>query len=183
MLVYIVGMQETKDGEPTSEPYYFGYTTNQVWANKYYQTLVDKAKNDNGVTLVGDTYTASYENCYIISKISQEKFNIWQQQHGMLEEIVEWPGGVYMTNADYESYVDIISENYDSIMASLNDEVSLQMDQFSDAVITFAKYSTDKTFKHNVRTFKKLVKYLKAYFGDYERVLEKMDLAKMQRKL
>lgn len=168
-------MQETKDGKPTSEPYYFGYTTNQTWANQYCKILVDKASKDKGISC--------YTSIYTISKVSQEKFHLWQQEHGMLEEIVEWPGGIHMTNSDYEYYVDTMTEDYDSIMAMLNGQVSSSMPEFIEYISNIAKYSTSKTLKYNVRTFKKLIKYMKAYFGDYELVLENLDLEKIQRKL
>ena len=170
MLVYVVGMQELKHGKPTSEPYYFGYTTNAKAANNYYRLLIEKEE---------DTYgpNDAYQSMYFIQKVSDTKFDEFRAKVGMIDEIMEYEGGAYMTESDFSSCMDTVMDEFNVINDLL--QYGKDLPYAVDRINTFSKFIEDKKLRKNAKLLKLLIKYMREYFSDYNAIEGKVNLKKM----
>lgn len=174
MLVYIVGMQELKNGEAEYDPYYFGYTTDQKMANKYYQYLIDKDEKSYSPSAI-------YASMYFIQKISSTKFEEFKREHHLIIDEIQEYDGVCMTESDFGTYMDMIMEDFDYIHSMLNDGKDLP--ETIKRISEFSKFLKNNKLRKNAKILKLLLKYMRSFFEDYNEIEKIVDWKRVHRKL
>lgn len=166
MLVYLVGGKSiltNSDGyQPGDEPYYYGYTTNPVIADRYYEILISKCKACPPSKNVTDMY--------FIQKMQYDKFEQLVKSNMMYVEEIEAYGNTVMTASDYENYNDILGGSFDEITHYINDGGVFA---FNKRLARYNKFVKDPELKSLARRFKRLTKELKEYFSEYNGLEDK----------
>lgn len=174
MLVYVVGMQELKNGKVEYEPYYFGYTYDSNIANRYYQQLIDKDE---------DTYVHSeiYSNMYFIQKMSESKFAEFKATNHLTIDLIEDYMGLCMTESDYANYMDTIMDDFNYITDLL--KYGKDITVVTDAICNFSKILKSKKLRKNAKILKLVINYMQSFFEDYESIEHEIDWKKVHRRL
>ena len=170
MLVYLVGMWTFVDETETPDPYYYGYTTNPQIAHIYYDMLIERAKKEQPSNTVVDMY--------FIREISYSKFTE-DDKYKYVDEIDEYPGGVYMTASDFEYLADSVSGHYDDIIHSME---TGDFNLFIKKIQKYAKYSKKKRLKKAIDKFIDASNDLYESFNDLEDACDGIKWDKAMRK-
>ena len=186
MLIYLVGMTEVDPNNMMMEPFYLGWTDNPNIADKYYENLVMKYKK-NPANYTESKFTAAY----FIRTMSKSVFDAarsgsYSGDENMagitahIDEIIEWPANVCMTEADYEAYMEEIYTTFDSVSHTLQE--SPEIADVMSKIKAYSKFTTNKKFRKYAKLFKLIYKYMREYFNDYSRLETELDLDKVNRK-